>query len=406
MVVLFLALLLGGTFGFLYLRVGEKDLPQPAPTLGGTELASAGYDWSVPILGGVVNRQLQQPTNLTVQKLQAEAGSTPMLLLPDWTVRSEAVLTGPDGKVAFQGDGAAFNTHTYTQNGKYDLLLTLYGGDNTPPAEPKGWYRYHVGYNVNLQPKVQLSTAKAAQGSVVALELTALLEDATPTLETDLGRVWFCRTSRGWMGYIPVTYNAESGVHTMVLTCGSLSQEIELTVLQKAQSFFEQGEQPPEPAGAGTAYQNAIWPLYNAALENKQWSGTFFPPVTEGNVLIPYGTILNENGKRAGINTGLTYQTRPDAAVMAPAAGKIVYAGELALTGGTVVIDHGCGLKSYLFGLNEVTAANGAMVAKGEPVGTTGQAHALIWELRIGSKSVDPAQAVAGTGGLQFHEAG
>lgn len=34
------------------------------------------------------------------------------------------------------------------------------------------------------------------------------------------------------MGYIPVTYNAEGGPHTLTVTCGSLTQELTLSVMQ------------------------------------------------------------------------------------------------------------------------------------------------------------------------------
>jgi len=82
----------------------------------------------------------------------------------------------------------------------------------------------------------------------------------------------------------------------------------------------------------------------------------------------------------------------------------VVYAGTLALTGGTVVIDHGCGVKSYLFGLDAVKVQRGQSLACGEELGTTSEEHTLIWELRIGSKSVDPAAALTGSSGLLYRE--
>ena len=77
----------------------------------------------------------------------------------------------------------------------------------------------------------------------------------------------------------------------------------------------------------------------------------------------------------------------------------------LTLTGGTVVIDHGCGVKSYLYGLETVGVERGQSVSAGDPLGTAGTAHNLIYELRIGSKSTDPQTALDGNSGLQFREA-
>ena len=74
------------------------------------------------------------------------------------------------------------------------------------------------------------------------------------------------------------------------------------------------------------------------------------------------------------------------------------------MSGGTVVIDHGCGVKSYLFGMGEVQVQKGQNVVKGDTVGLATDAHDLIYELRIGSKSVDPSAALRGSSGLQYQE--
>ena len=70
-----------------------------------------------------------------------------------------------------------------------------------------------------------------------------------------------------------------------------------------------------------------------------------------------------------------------------------------------VFIDHGCGVKSYLYGLETVGVERGQSVSAGDPLGTAGTAHNLIYELRIGSKSTDPQTALDGNSGLQFREA-
>ena len=54
--------------------------------------------------------------------------------------------------------------------------------------------------------------------------------------------------------------------------------------------------------------------------------------------------------------------------------------------------------------MGEVAVQRGQQVAKGDRVGAATDAHDLIYELRIGSKSVDPAPAIKGASGLQFQE--
>ena len=77
---------------------------------------------------------------------------------------------------------------------------------------------------------------------------------------------------------------------------------------------------------------------------------------------------------------------------------------ELALTGGTLVLDHGCGVKSYLFGLAALNVQAGEVVTQGAALGQAGEA--LTWEVRIGNKSVDPGLLTRGQGGLFYQPRG
>ena len=157
-------------------------------------------------------------------------------------------------------------------------------------------------------------------------------------------------------------------------------------------------------AGGGEEFRNAIWPLYTTGSSAKLWNGRFEAP-SAGAVSLAYGTTQMVDGQRSGQATGLTYAAADGETVTAPQAGNIVFAGTLTLTGGTVVIDHGCGVKSYLYGLETVGVVRGQSVSPGDPLGAAGTSHSLIYELRIGSKSTDPQTALDGNSGLQFREA-
>lgn len=406
MVVLMVALLLGGTAAALYAITGENKLPQRHPTLGETALEPNGYEWTVPVLGNVVEREFTSLANLTVQKLGDLGDTTPVLTLPDWVNRSELILTGPGGSVVLQGSASDYEAYTYTQNGQYQLDLTLY----RDPVEgvngvSTGWYGYRANFTVNIQPKATLSTTSAPQGTVVAVLVTGILDGSTPTLESDLGTIWFRKTTDGFMGYIPVSYNTTGGEHLLTLTCGELVQELSLSVTEsKVATVQVEAEEETNISGASDQYKNAIWPLYTQGSSDKLWQGAFAAPCTS----LPsaeYGDRLMTDGNVTGRSTGLTYaNAEPGSDVSAPSSGTVAYAGELSLTGGTVVIDHGCGVKSYLFGLGTVTVQTGQTVNRGDTVGTTTDVHDLIYELRIGNKSVDPAAAIKGSSGLQYQE--
>ena len=141
MVVVMLAALLGGAGYAMYAMTSDDKLPAQHPTLGGTELEPVGYDWSVPVLGNVLNRTFEQPSTLTVQKLGEMTETAPELVLPDWAQRTALTLKDPAGSVVVQGDAAAYAAYAYPQNGSYELTLTVYRS-TADPGDATGWYRY------------------------------------------------------------------------------------------------------------------------------------------------------------------------------------------------------------------------------------------------------------------------
>lgn len=75
--------------------------------------------------------------------------------------------------------------------------------------------------------------------------------------------------------------------------------------------------------------------------------------------------------------------------VQCPADGLVEYAGFLQLSGNTIVIEHGGGLKSYFYHMDSLDVATGDRVEKGRllgAVGTTGYSTGphLHYEVKIG----------------------
>ena len=366
MLAVLVAAILGGTAAFLYSRTGEDALPQEPVQFGDITLESNGWDWTVPVLGDKVTKTYESPTNLTVQKLGTFTDTIPQLTLPAWVTSATVQITAPDG-TAWSGDKSSCDTYTYAQNGDYQIIVTAYHNDADAPGDPAGWYAYRAGFTMAMNPKVTLSTERAAQGSIVAIQLSGIL----------------------------------AGEPSVRRALGTLEKDITLTVTRTM--YDTQAVPAEEDVGGGEEFRNAIWPLYTTGSSAKLWNGRFEAP-SAGAVTMEYGTTQMVDGQRSGQATGLTYDAPDGETVTAPQAGNVVFAGTLTLTGGTVVIDHGCGVKSYLYGLETVDVERGQSVSTGDPLGTAGTTHNLIYELRIGSKSTDPQIALNGNSGLQFRE--
>ena len=96
--------------------------------------------------------------------------------------------------------------------------------------------------------------------------------------------------------------------------------------------------------------------------------------------------------------------------VFAPNGGKVVFAGELGMTGKTVIIDHGMSILSVVGHLSEITVGEGETVTKGGTIGKSGStgfsvkvdgaatvsAPSALYAVSVGGGFVDPAVMKSG----------
>jgi septal ring factor EnvC (AmiA/AmiB activator) len=104
--------------------------------------------------------------------------------------------------------------------------------------------------------------------------------------------------------------------------------------------------------------------------------------------------VVGAMGAGEGGNSGLSYATRPGAQVIAPADGKVLYAGPYHKSGQVLILEITTGYDVVLAGLGRVTVRPNDQLLAGEPVGTMPPDPAddrLYFELRHGGRGQSPA---------------
>ena len=97
----------------------------------------------------------------------------------------------------------------------------------------------------------------------------------------------------------------------------------------------------------------------------------------------------------AGIHSrGLTLSPPADGEVVAPAGGRIAYAGAFRSYGEIVIIDHGGGWTSLVTGLATLGVGAGDRVAIGQPIGRAGSRPIMV-ELRRDGRPYPIAPLIA-----------
>jgi murein DD-endopeptidase MepM/ murein hydrolase activator NlpD len=134
--------------------------------------------------------------------------------------------------------------------------------------------------------------------------------------------------------------------------------------------------------------------------DTRYWEGLFQPPSSR-DLSSHFGSIRSYNGGvYTTFHTGIDFYGREKETILAPAPGKVVFAGPLTICGNTTIIDHGWGVYTrychqYAFLVNV-----GDEVKTGQEigqVGRTGRADGphLHWEVWVGGVQVNPQQWLA-----------
>ena len=129
------------------------------------------------------------------------------------------------------------------------------------------------------------------------------------------------------------------------------------------------------------------------------------PPTPEASATAPpapyllpvTGRTVTGFGARRGssTSTGVTLAPRPGAQVIAPAAGRVAFAGPYRGYGRIVIIEHPGGWTSLVTGLARTTVEVGEMLVAGAPLGIAAQANPQVTvELRSDGAPVNPLRFV------------
>jgi murein DD-endopeptidase MepM/ murein hydrolase activator NlpD len=236
-----------------------------------------------------------------------------------------------------------------------------------------------------------------------------LLEVGAPATTTSLSARAFDRDLLPWRGddgiwrvLVGIDLDVSPGTYAVALSSspGPVRGRHSLVVSPKdfptrrltvAPSFVNPPADVQDRIVREAAALNVIW---RSTTDEVYWTGPFVRPVPH-DANSAFGSRSVFNGQARSPHGGADFLSPAGSVVAAPNAGRVVLAGDLYYTGGTVVIDHGRGLISLVAHLSSVDVAEGTLVQAGEAVGKVGATGRvtgphLHWTVRLGGARVDP----------------
>ena len=161
-----------------------------------------------------------------------------------------------------------------------------------------------------------------------------------------------------------------------------------------------QKEQTPEKK----AQAQALWRLLTTFNPDAVFQATpFIVPVKNYVVTAPFAErrdyVFAQGGRQASIHQGIDLAVAAGTPVEAAAAGQVVFAGPLIMTGNTVVIEHLPEVYSLYFHMERLLVTKGQRVAQGQAVGLVGSTGLatgphLHWQVEVDGVAVNPMSLV------------
>ena len=209
-----------------------------------------------------------------------------------------------------------------------------------------------------------------------------------------------------WGGYVPTAASMEPGVYPVSLSYrakNGVTVTRSFPVLVQENSFPVQDINLPPDKNAlieqriSQAELDYLAPVWTRTATPIQWRRPFALPLpATAPTTSGYGVRRNYNSAQYfSVHTGQDFAAPGGSPVLAPADGIVALAEPLTVRGISVILDHGAGLFTGYWHLQEALVTPGEKVRAGDPiglVGTTGRSTGehLHWELRIYGVAVDP----------------
>ncbi len=269
-----------------------------------------------------------------------------------------------------------------------------------------GYYSYSFIVKTIENPSFVISTTSPSQGELVFVEIQNIFNEYDVVIDSKYApsASIFNADENKISFYIPINYMVATNEFILDVTLeneeNSYNFKENITVLPteyETISFTVEESVTSttvNSAAANQEYRDIIHPLYYTKDINVYWEGNFIKPTEETRVSSDFGQIRYINGAYSR-HSGIDYAAATGTPIYASNSGIIEYSGFLQLSGNTVVIEHGLGLKGYYMHMDSLAVSTGDFVNKGDLIGTVGTTgystgpH-LHYQVSIENQPVDP----------------
>ena len=346
-------------------KVQQVSIPKAVLDIDGIEYALSG-----------TQSTKETPAFLHAPKAAFGRGSVAHInfeTLPD----SYNITLSKDNKEIFSSKTSVIMPHDIPADGEYQGVCIAEWNQ----GKFTGTVNYYFTILADFPAEPVISATETDPGELVVLRINNLNPEENVEVETDLDfkpNVFSYKNEH--IILLPVSYYNESNkVYSIKLKIGDETFSYPIKINEK-EFITQQLTIDPKIAAETRNEKSAqevkekIDPLRPICDDVAYWEGEFIMPVEGGRVReSDFGKIRYVNCSPTSYrHNGLDIGHDLGVPVMASNSGRVLIADYLIGTGNTVIIEHGFGLKTWYYHMNELNVKTGDMVKKGDIIGKVG----------------------------------
>ena len=261
------------------------------------------------------------------------------------------------------------------ENGTYRISIKA-TWDNAKSGY-RGSATYTLPIEANLPPVYEFDRTQVYQGGFIKVTVKNS-GDTSPALTQSIFKdIEFFKNGSVYETLIPAGYLVKPGKYEIKYSQGETEKTQIVEILERDFRIQYLTVDPNVEAStrsneAYAQYNKYFLPTRDKSSETKLYDKPFILPID--------GRLTTEYGERRYVNdlptsyhhAGVDLAAPAGTSVKASNSGTVVFSMELILTGNTVVIDHGQGIFSCYYHMQERTAHVGDLVNRGQEIGKVG----------------------------------
>ncbi len=265
------------------------------------------------------------------------------------------------------------------KNGIYEYEVTskwkseLYSGKQVSKFDVKCTY----------EPDFSISKTEIERGEFISIKANNIIDPELLYINQEIsGKVTFRENGDYYEAIIPATYYTDLGFYTIEYGYGDIASEVKnIEVIDREFSIQHLTVNETTVKSTKTTEGYAQYrKYYKASLQENVYESEIDFTATNNFILPVVGRLTTEFGERRYVNgaptsynhAGFDIAASRGTEVKATFDGQVVLAMELTVTGNSVVINHGSGIFSTYFHLNEFNVEEGEEVKTGQIIGKVG----------------------------------